>query len=77
MMPLLIASLSCGIWIYLLAARGGFWRAAQRDDAIATAPSDAVEWPRVVAVVPARDEGTVIGESIESLYALEKRLPER
>src|SRR5206468_5301952 len=33
MTPLLIALLSCVIWIYLLAARGGFWRALQRDDA--------------------------------------------
>ena len=67
MMPLLVASLSCGIWIYLLAARGGFWRAAQRDDAIAIKPLDTVDWPRVVAVVPARNEAGVIGDSIESL----------
>ena len=73
MMPLLIASLSCGIWIYLLAARGGFWRAAQRDDAIAIEPSHAVDWPRVVAVVPARDEGTLIGESMGSLLRQDYR----
>jgi hypothetical protein len=32
MIGLALAVLACGAWIYLLAARGGFWRAAQRDD---------------------------------------------
>ena len=27
-----LAASCCAIWFYLLAARGGFWRAAQRDD---------------------------------------------
>jgi hopene-associated glycosyltransferase HpnB len=66
-MALLIAWLSCIIWVYLLTARGGFWRAAQRDDTRATRPADAISWPRVVAVVPARDEAEIIGESIGSL----------
>ena len=29
---LAIAGASLAIWIYLIAARGGFWRAAERDD---------------------------------------------
>ena len=73
MIALLVALLSCGIWVYLLVARGGFWRAAQRDDAIVSMPSRAVDWPRVVVVVPARDEAAVIGESIESLLRQDYR----
>src|ERR1700674_1470779 len=73
MMALLIASLSCVIWVYLLTARGGFWRAAQRDDAMATLPAEASSWPRVVAVVPARDEAGIIGESIGSLLRQDYR----
>ena len=73
MMLLLIASLSCAIWVYLLAARGGFWRGAQREDAITIMPSNDVDWPRVIAVVPARDEAAVIGESIASLLRQDYR----
>ena len=72
-MALLIASLSCVIWVYLLAARGAFWRAAQRDDARAAMPAEVRSWPRVVAVVPARDEAENIGESIASLLQQDYR----
>src|SRR5215831_3889121 len=64
---LCIAALSCAIWIYLLTARGGFWRAAERDDASVSSPLQDVAWPFVVAVIPARDEAMVIGGSIASL----------
>lgn len=60
------ASLACAIWVYLLSARGGFWRAAERDEAIATAYGIA-RWPRVTAVIPARDEARVIGANLASL----------
>jgi hopene-associated glycosyltransferase HpnB len=57
--------LALGVWIYLLAGRGGFWLARERDDRDRVeAPAD---WPSVVAVVPARNEAEVIWESIESL----------
>lgn len=48
--------------MYLLAARGGFWREPLRvrDEAI-TSPA------RIVAVVPARNEAAVIGRSVTSL----------
>jgi hopene-associated glycosyltransferase HpnB len=72
-MALLIASLSCVIWVYLLTARGGFWRSAQRDDARAATPAQASSWPRVVAIVPARDEAEIIGESIASLLQQDYR----
>ncbi len=73
MTALLIASLSCVTWVYLLAARGGFWRAAERDNVVAGTSSEAVSWPRVVAVVPARDEAEVVAESIGSLLRQDYR----
>ena len=66
-MTVLIGALVLAIWIYLLAGRGGFWRAQERDDRD-EAP-DPANWPSVVAVVPARDEGDVIARSIGSLLA--------
>jgi cellulose synthase/poly-beta-1,6-N-acetylglucosamine synthase-like glycosyltransferase len=62
-----IAALSCAVWLYLLVARGSFWRAAQRDDGPAPALPPDVAWPSVAAVVPARDEAAVIGESLATL----------
>jgi hopene-associated glycosyltransferase HpnB len=52
------------IWLYLLAGRGGFWLGRQRDDDTQTAQA---VWPRVVAVIPARDEAEGVGQTIGSL----------
>jgi hopene-associated glycosyltransferase HpnB len=60
----LIAFLALATWLYLLAARGGFWLSAERD-ATPAAPPPA--WPHVIAVVPARDEADGIAGSIGSL----------
>jgi len=73
MTALLIASVCCLVWVYLLAARGGFWRAAQRDDARPTTSAENVPWPSVVAVIPARNEATVIGGTIGSLLRQDYR----
>jgi hopene-associated glycosyltransferase HpnB len=63
-----LASIVLAIWLYLIAARGGFWRAAERDDAGVTPGSDASRrWPAVSAVIPARDEAETIGETVASL----------
>jgi len=62
-----VGLLALAIWIYLLAGRGGFWLARERDDRD-EAP-DPAAWPAVVAVVPARDEADVIARSIGSLLA--------
>ena len=58
------AALSLLIWIYLIALRGGFWRADQRLDG---APGRREAWPGVVALVPARNEAAVVGRCIETL----------
>ena len=52
------------VWLYMLLARGGFWRAQPRLDGAAPALS---EWPAVVAVVPARNEADVVGRSLASV----------
>jgi hopene-associated glycosyltransferase HpnB len=67
MMTLAIASAALAVWLYLITARGGFWRAVPRDNWTGL-PAPAV-WPGLVAVVPARDEADVVGESVTSLLA--------
>jgi hopene-associated glycosyltransferase HpnB len=62
---LAIAWASLAAWIYLIAARGGFWRAAERDDR--DQPAEPRLWPAVAAVIPARDEADVVAESLGSL----------
>jgi len=60
----LIASMVLAIWLYLIAARGGFWRAAERDG---EGPPGSGPWPVVTAIIPARDEAQCVGETISSL----------
>ena len=56
------------IWLYLIAARGGFWWAAERDDGgMAGDVAWDGPWPAVTAVIPARDEAETVGETIGSL----------
>jgi hopene-associated glycosyltransferase HpnB len=64
----LIASMVLAIWLYLLAARGGFWMADQRDDD-GPAWSGAADgsWPAIAAIIPARDEAACVGETIASV----------
>ena len=59
----LVASAALTVWVYLIAGRGGFWLAAERDDG-GPAPS---AWPAVTAVIPARDEAEGVGQTIASL----------
>jgi len=62
----IIAFFALAVWVYLLAARGGFWLARERDDR-PQPPKPA--WPPVVAVIPARDEAASIGQTVQSLLA--------
>src|SRR5687767_5938555 len=59
-----IAALAVAIWLYLLGARGSFWLCRERD-AVVLGPL--ARWPRVAAIVPARNEAEFIATSIGSL----------
>jgi hopene-associated glycosyltransferase HpnB len=64
----IIATLALAFWVYLMTARGGYWLAGERDDRREPAPpASAATWPRVTAVIPARDEVETIGATIRSL----------
>jgi hopene-associated glycosyltransferase HpnB len=60
----IVGAAGLAAWLYLLAARGGFWLARDRDEPVPAAPT---RWPGVIAVVPARNEADVIGRSVGSL----------
>ena len=63
--PLLaLAAVPVGIWLYLLVGRGGFWRISKN---LAPRNFRPAPGPRVVAVIPARNEAAVIGEALASL----------
>ena len=61
-----VALLALAVWVYLLLARGGFWRCTVRDDRAAPA-ADPLRWPAVMAVVPARNEADILPESLATL----------
>lgn len=63
-----LAAISLLAWCYLLVGRGIFWRFAERDEPIA-AEKTPVLWPSVTAVVPARNEADLIGQTLASLVA--------
>ena len=61
--PTLVSAISLAIWIYLVLGRGNFWRL--REEKIEPQPLD--RWPRVVAIVPARNEAEFISQAVTSL----------
>jgi len=65
--PTLVAALPLAIWIYLFLARGNFWQL--REDDIYLQPL--ANWPRVAAIVPARNEAENIAKTLRSLAAQE------
>jgi hopene-associated glycosyltransferase HpnB len=70
----LIALLPLAVWAYLALGRGAFWRCRERDDA-SPEPASPPAWPRVVAVIPARDEADGIGRCLASLFRQDYRGP--
>jgi hopene-associated glycosyltransferase HpnB len=64
MLVLALAVLTLGIWLYLLLARGGFWRIRAADPGGSPAAR-----PVVAAIVPARDEASIVGDAVRSLVA--------
>jgi hopene-associated glycosyltransferase HpnB len=69
MLAQILSPLALAIWLYLLLARGGFWLSAERDDRERppreALPQDA--WPKLVVVIPARDEAQGIADCVGSL----------
>jgi hopene-associated glycosyltransferase HpnB len=67
-LAIILAGLSLLIWVYLTFFRGVFWQVRAFDDDLARheAPQN---WPRIVALVPARDEAGTIARAVESLIA--------
>ena len=68
-----IAALSLAVWLYLLTARGAFWLCGERDD---WHSPPLAQWPRVAAIVPARNEADTIASSIGSLLESDRAVPE-
>jgi hopene-associated glycosyltransferase HpnB len=61
--PTVIATIPLAVWIYLFFARGNFWNL--REDTDEAKPLD--RWPRVITIVPARNEADTITRSVASL----------
>ncbi|MFE5600830.1 glycosyltransferase [Streptomyces coelicoflavus] len=60
-----VSALSLAAWLWLLLARGFFWRT----DVRLPAREEPAVWPSVCVVVPARDEAAVLPASLPSLLA--------
>jgi len=58
-----IAAVPLAIWLYLFFARGNFWR-VREDPSQFQSPTT---WPRIVAIVPARNEAETIARAISSM----------
>jgi hopene-associated glycosyltransferase HpnB len=63
---LIVAGVSLAVWIFLTLFRGAFWQLHAFDDDNAVHES-VKKYPRIAAIVPARDEAQTIGRTVESL----------
>jgi hopene-associated glycosyltransferase HpnB len=61
----ILSIVAVGIWTYLLAFRGFFWREAPQ----AAPPLALDSWPAIAVVTPARNEVDVVGQSMAALLA--------
>lgn len=61
--PTYLAILPLAIWLYLFFARGNFWQIHEET----TDPTPLKRWPRVAAIVPARNEAETIARAVASL----------
>jgi hopene-associated glycosyltransferase HpnB len=59
-----LAAVALLVWLYLLLARGGFWRVSAQ---LAPPPVDHDLARSVVAIIPARNEAGVVGDAVRSL----------
>jgi len=64
---LVVACVSFAAWLFLLAARGGYWRASPSLDADDVRRPASDRFPSVLAVIPARNEADVLGETLPTV----------
>ncbi|CCB66985.1 glycosyltransferase [Hyphomicrobium sp. MC1] len=62
-----IASIGLAAWLYLLLLNGGFWLSSEREEAEQNKYPEPKVWPRVTAVIPARNEADMLPGSLTSL----------
>lgn len=62
-----LAFVSLAVWLVLVFGRGGFWRVGP--DLLPAAPSSVADAATVLAIVPARDEAAILGETLPTLLA--------
>jgi hopene-associated glycosyltransferase HpnB len=66
----LIAALGLAAWLYLVLLHGQFWLSREREEhGPLNEPDDPKDWPRITAVVPARNEADMLPRSLASLMA--------
>jgi hopene-associated glycosyltransferase HpnB len=66
LLALIVAAVSLLVWIVLTFLRGAFWQLLAFDDDISK--QDSLDrWPRVVTIVPARNEAETIARTVASL----------
>ena len=63
------AAAPLAVWLYLLLARGGFWRVSRMLGPQSASAAAGSANRRVIAVVPARNEAESIGKAVSSLLA--------
>ena len=63
----LLALLVLVIWLYLVFLRGNFWRLEEDN----LEPKPLEKWPRIVAIVPARNEAATIARAVTTLLGQE------
>jgi hopene-associated glycosyltransferase HpnB len=65
----IIAAAGLVAWVYLLLFNGGFWLNSEREEVEQDRHPEPSAWPRVTAVIPARDEADTLPTSLPSLLA--------
>ena len=66
LLALVLAVVSLLVWIVLTFLRGAFWQLLAFDDDVSK--QDSLDrWPRVVTIVPARNEAETIARTVASL----------
>jgi len=74
-LELVVAILAFAIWVYLLLFRGGFWLGRDSDARDPPSMQSEEPWPRIVAIVPARNEADMLPQSLRSLLTQDYARP--